>query len=89
MINGDTQQNLVELAGVQAVRDAFGLSPQALWNWKNRGIPDAQRLAFAQLLMRAGHGLDVLPGDFLPPEALQLLRLQSAVRDVASEGQAA
>ena len=83
MIDRHPHHHLVELATAQAVREAFSLSPQAMWNWRNRGIPDAQRLGFAQMLLRAGHALDVLPADFLPPETLQLLRLQSAVRDVA------
>jgi hypothetical protein len=83
--------HLIDLAGSNAVRAAFSLSPQALWNWKSRGIPDAQRLGFARLLQRAGHGIETLPADFLPPDAMQLLRLESAVREAAtaSEGQAA
>jgi len=75
---------ILEIIGSKAVRDAFGLSSQALWNWKTRGIPDAHRLAFAQMLLRAGQPIDMLPAGFLPAEAYQLLRLSNAIREAAT-----
>lgn len=52
---------LIDRLGNGIVRETFALTPQALWQWRVRGIPLAKRIAFAKLC--ADHGAAV-PADF-------------------------
>lgn len=55
---------LIDAITSAVVRKEFALSYQALRNWRLRGIPETNRVAFANLALR--HGVAV-PSDFLKP----------------------
>jgi transposase-like protein len=55
---------IIAAVGRKRVAERFGLSPQALFNWRRRGIPAIRRMAFKRLADEAGVAL---PDDFLAP----------------------
>jgi hypothetical protein len=57
---------LIDAIGARAVSERFALKPQALHNWRKRGVPVVRRLAFKELAERAS--IEV-PADFLAPLA--------------------
>jgi hypothetical protein len=56
----------IEAVTPQAVSSRFGLSPQALSNWRRRGIPLGKRLPFKELAAERGV---TLPDNFLSAPA--------------------
>ena len=54
--------DLIATLGRKRVADHFGLTPQGLYNWTTRGIPDLKRIAFAKLC--AENAVPVPPGFF-------------------------
>jgi hypothetical protein len=55
---------IIDAIGAAELRRAFSLKPQIVWNWRQRGIPVAYRLAVKSL---ADAGGVALPTDFLAP----------------------
>jgi len=53
---------LIDAVGPDAVSERFKLTPQALHNWRLRGIPHLKRLAFKQMADERGVRV---PGNFL------------------------
>lgn len=45
---------LIDAVGIKTVSSTFGLSPQALYMWRQRGIPLAKRISFAKLCAENG-----------------------------------
>jgi hypothetical protein len=72
---------LIDAAGPEAVRRTLGITPAVLSNWRRRGVPAAQRAAFARLLIIAGHAV---PPDILDAETVQALRLARAQAELAA-----
>lgn len=55
---------IIEAIGADVLRRQFGLKPQIVWNWRQRGIPVAYRLAVKAVADARGIAV---PDDFLAP----------------------
>jgi len=62
MDNRHAHSALIDVVGAEAVMARFGLSHQALHNWRLRGIPVLKRRAFKELAESKHKGV---PADFL------------------------
>ncbi len=56
-----THRDIIDAIGTKQVAQAYGLSRQRLYAWRNRGIPHSHRVAIARLAAMNGVAL---PSDF-------------------------
>lgn len=56
-----SHESLIDSIGTKEVRERYGLSRQALHNWRRRGVPYSRRVSVARFAAERGV---VVPADF-------------------------